>query len=1047
MRAARIAFWALLVTLLGVASALAYLPVYLEAHKELLAVGASRMLGRPVRIGGAVGLGWLPRPSLTLEDVEIAGTEGWADPPWRIGRLEADLDLAALSDRQLRIGRLLMRESAIAIDLGRIGDAGPSQLSISHGGFRFGVGSFRLMESTLVVRSHQGQARTFRVQRLDLQGLGSPSLVLAGEGSESGTPLAISLSTGPPGESGSRRWPFDARVRVADASLEASGSTAVPFDFAQIESDLSVSGPDLQALQGLVPGLALPAGAFRVTGRLNRGQDGLELGAIEGSLDAAEPLGRITLSEATFRYAASALTADLAGRLQQTPFRLELGLSGMDRQASGPPGDWSARLEIAGALDETRLLGDLVLASSGPRPRIKGSLDIEQVDLRSPGTFKRSATKPPGAGTWPDIPLPVDSLSEVDLELALQVRDLDAGRLTVERIATRVTLEDGLLRLDSLRIAWPGMGLAGEVMLDARAGRPVVTAALKANRIALPDAVTFLVSEPRLSGSLDEVSLTAKAQGTSARALLETLDGELRAREARFQAKAAAGPGAGEIRLIQPRLTVGSGAPVRLQAAVNAEGQAFDLGLTGGSLEALLSHDAGWSKLGVLAQRDPTAGGPEIRGSVGPLAAVLAGRDLHLDLSLQQPGLKIGATGRLARLDGLQGSTLAVEAAVEDHSVLGNLLGFPLGDRFDARFAGGPPLKVSGRLVGLDQGLELRDLKAISGDSDLDGGMMILRAPKPRIEATLRSRMLDLTPYLVSGASGGGSAREASWRAPPPEILETLDGTLRLTTGRLRAGDLGLDMVDLSAVVDSGHLRASLAAGAERLSADIDLRPVDGGWRFDIHSRGNLDLSWLLMAERATALSHLPTKLDARLTGVATSFEALLGHAGGHLELALGPGRLNRKAADLLPLGGLVESLLDAINPLGHRRDFNDLQCAVLQFDLADGIATSTRGLAVQTRDINAIGGGALNLRTGEIEIRFKTVRRRGTGISLLGIADRFVHIKGTLRDPKAGIDPGALLVHGAAAWATTGISLLADQLFRRLTGATNPCDVVRGRR
>ncbi|MCG6898226.1 MAG: membrane assembly protein AsmA, partial [Thiocapsa sp.] len=110
-------------------------------------------------------------------------------------------------------------------------------------------------------------------------------------------------------------------------------------------------------------------------------------------------------------------------------------------------------------------------------------------------------------------------------------------------------------------------------------------------------------------------------------------------------------------------------------------------------------------------------------------------------------------------------------------------------------------------------------------------------------------------------------------------------------------------------------------------------------------------------------------------------------------------------------------------------------------------IATSTRGLAVQTRDINAIGGGALNLRTGEIEIRFKTVRRRGTGISLLGIADRFVHIKGTLRDPKAGIDPGALLVHGAAAWATTGISLLADQLFRRLTGATNPCDVVRGRR
>jgi hypothetical protein len=125
---------------------------------------------------------------------------------------------------------------------------------------------------------------------------------------------------------------------------------------------------------------------------------------------------------------------------------------------------------------------------------------------------------------------------------------------------------------------------------------------------------------------------------------------------------------------------------------------------------------------------------------------------------------------------------------------------------------------------------------------------------------------------------------------------------------------------------------------------------------------------------------------------------------------------------------------------------YNELQCAVLQFDLAKGIATSTRGLAVQTKTLNAIGGGVLNLRTEAIELRFKTAKRRGIGLSLLGIADRFVYVKGTLRNPRAGIDPAALLAQGGAAWATAGISLLADQLVRRLTSGTNPCDAVRTR-
>ena len=46
---------------------------------------------------------------------------------------------------------------------------------------------------------------------------------------------------------------------------------------------------------------------------------------------------------------------------------------------------------------------------------------------------------------------------------------------------------------------------------------------------------------------------------------------------------------------------------------------------------------------------------------------------------------------------------------------------------------------------------------------------------------------------------------------------------------------------------------------------------------------------------------------------------------------------------------------------------------------------------------LNALGGGAVNLRTSEIELHFKTAKRKGVGLNLLGIADKFVYITGTL--------------------------------------------------
>lgn len=910
MSAIRIAFWALLATLIAVTAASVALPLYLDTQKDLLAAAASRALGRDVRINGAVGFAWLPQPSLHLQNVEMAGYgepgASGAPLPWRAGRLEAELDTSALFARSLRIRRIRVHEALIDLDIGTLQGLSGAKASSSPNRFGFAIDTLVFGESTLVLSGPSGAPLIVGIDRVAVNGVGSPAPAVDGAIKLYGIPVAFSTSTG------------------------ASGGTD---------------------------------------------------------------------------------------------------------------------LDITATIGEASLTGDLSLGSNDSRPRVEGRLTLAKLDLGSPGTFNRPAATAAATHAWLDVPLPLEGLHALDLDLSLDVADLRAERLRIDRLTTQLRLDDGLLRLDTLSAELPGMRLRGAATLDVRADRPTWSTDLKTQRVDWADV------------RLDGVALVANASGTSARALITSLGAELKADKAQLQGASRGKGAARAVQFSQPRVSVAPGAAVRLKTAATAGGETLDLDLTGGALIDLVVADTPvWPTLEVLARQGSKRDGPVIQGRIGPLAALVAGRDLAVDLSLQQPGLDVVAKGTLARLDAFDGSRLEVEATIKDLSALdGPLSGWlpdGVSDTLAAGLPRGLPLKFSSRLLGLDQGLTLSALNMTSAESDLGGDLTIRFAPRPSVQGTLASQRMDLTPFLATPLSAAAAAGATPVRTPLPTIPDKLDGTLDVKIGHLRVGDLGLDLVELDATLDSGHLRAELAAGVGRPGMRIDLRPepsgagsAQPGWRFDIQTQGDLNLALLLETRDAGLQSPVPATLDARFTGLATAMEDLLGHADGHLDLSFGSGQLHKRAAGVLPLGGLIVSLLDVLNPLNVRAQVADLQCAVMQFDLADGIATSTQGLAVQTREVNAIGGGAINLRTEAIELRFKTTQRRGLGISLIGIADRFVYIRGTLREPKAGIDAAALLVQGGAAWATSGISLVADQLFRRLTATANPCDAVRRQR
>ena len=80
MRAKKIILGTLLLVLLALAGALAYLPVYLEDHMDLIEAGATLALGRPVEIDGSLTLAWSPLPSVAVQGLRIQNP-GWAQYP------------------------------------------------------------------------------------------------------------------------------------------------------------------------------------------------------------------------------------------------------------------------------------------------------------------------------------------------------------------------------------------------------------------------------------------------------------------------------------------------------------------------------------------------------------------------------------------------------------------------------------------------------------------------------------------------------------------------------------------------------------------------------------------------------------------------------------------------------------------------------------------------------------------------------------------------------------------------------------------------------
>jgi len=352
-------------------------------YRPVIEAEAGRIVGAPVRIGGAIDGRLLPSPRLTLHDVSVGeGTEAI-----RADELTLQFALTPLmrGDWQAEQMRLAQPELTLAVDAG--GHVQPPTFAFGFEPDALTVQRLEIEGGKLVLKD-AANARTLSIDNVFFNGrarsligpfTGSGSLTIAGDH------YSVDVSTGRYGDSGVR---LHLGVQPTDhaVSIETDGTLSFDDNKPKFDGTLSLGPP---------PGLAKDAKPWHVRGKLTADTRAALLQNLQFEYGAASEALKLTGSVRLDIGKAPSLSAELT-----TP-RLDLDrmLTRADGTAPTPAAalrqlaQWSGGaafvsaipIQIGLSVTEVALGGASLQNVGGDFNSIDGGWNLQKLEFRAPG--------------------------------------------------------------------------------------------------------------------------------------------------------------------------------------------------------------------------------------------------------------------------------------------------------------------------------------------------------------------------------------------------------------------------------------------------------------------------------------------------------------------------------------------------------------------------------------------------------------------------------------------------------------------------------------
>lgn len=316
-----------------------------------------------------------------------------------------------------------------------------------------------------------------------------------------------------------------------------------------------------------------------------------------------------------------------------------------------------------------------------------------------------------------------------------------------------------------------------------------------------------------------------------------------------------------------------------------------------------------------------------------------------------------------------------------------------------------PPYKLSARVRGSRQRLELRDLAGQVGQSDIHGNAVVdASGAKPRVQADLASRSLDLVDLAPAFGAGprdakGGLFPDAKLQV---ERLRAMNGTLRFRAANIKTRKLPLREVSVDLRLQDGVLIADpfaftlpqgTLAGRIRLDATGETPKTD----LDARLTG-------VALEQFRPRGGKPPPVEGvlrgrvRVSGEGNSVHAFVSSADGSVTAIVPRGEIREAFAELTGIN--VARGLGLLITKDQKR--TGVRCGVADFEMHEGTLRA-RNIVFDTDDVLIDGKGKVDLERETYDLSIKGHPKK---LRLLRLKSP-ITIQGPLRKPDVGIAGG----------------------------------------
>ncbi|QNK02047.1 AsmA family protein [Dyella telluris] len=313
------------------------------------------------------------------------------------------------------------------------------------------------------------------------------------------------------------------------------------------------------------------------------------------------------------------------------------------------------------------------------------------------------------------------------------------------------------------------------------------------------------------------------------------------------------------------------------------------------------------------------------------------------------------------------------------------------------------------------------------GGSDLSGSLTFdTGGARPKLSGTLSSQLLrfaDLAPLIGADSNAQKQQRGDATPQPADKVLpvepfrtdrwRAMDADVTFSAARIeREAQLPINALSTHVIMDNGVLTLDpldfdLAGGkvASNLHLDGSTTPMKGTIRLKAR---HLKLKELFPTFEPMSTSFGEINGDAALDARGNSVAELMGTSTGELKLLMNDGAISKT---LLETAGLNVANIVIAKLFGDKTV--KINCAASDLTATNGLY-DTRLFVFDTEDATIRVNGTVNFASEKLDL---DVRPASKGLRILSLRSP-LYVKGTLKNPDVGVQPGPLILRGGGAVA-----------------------------